>query len=122
MKNFYKLYSTLDPVSDTRVWASVDLLALRKNYRTLRSFLKTRLIAVVKADAYGHGAPACVRALLEEGCDFFAVSSLEEAIAVREVCIEVQKQAQILILGYTDVRFAQELADFGLIQTLLSYD
>ncbi len=99
--------------------------ALRANYRTLRADLQARassvrMIAVVKADAYGHGAPACVRALLREGCDFFAVSCIEEAIPVRRVCEEFGRDADILILGYTAPESIPELLRYRLTQTLLS--
>ena len=127
MHNCYRLGSSLANFEPKRAWAEIDLAALRQNYRVLLRRLrmqspKADLIAVVKAEAYGHGAPACVAALLDEGCRFFAVSSLNEAVAVREVCDRKRCDAHILILGYTDVSFAQELADFRLLQTLISYE
>ena len=82
----------------------------------------TRIIAVVKAEAYGHGAPECVRTLLSEGCDFFAVSCIDEAVAVRAVCDGENKQADILILGYTHPSLAPQLWRFNIIQALLSED
>lgn len=82
----------------------------------------TRPIAVVKAEAYGHGAPECVRTLLSEGCDFFAVSCIDEAVAVRVVCDGEHKSADILILGYTQPSLAAQLSRFNIIQTLLSED
>ena len=100
---------------------------MRRNYRMLCETVRaqntsTRVLAVVKADAYGHGAPACVRALLQEGCDFFAVSRLEEAEAVRAVCDGENASADILILGFTPPVLAARLAQKDLIQTLLSED
>ena len=123
MKQLYRPYLSLPEPIHPRTWASVDLRALRHNYRLLCHVIecaerKIRPIAVVKADAYGHGAPACVRALLEEGCDYFAVSCIEEAIAVRRAC--GSRPAEILILGYTDPADAERLARENLIQTLLS--
>ena len=105
----YRLYSSLENADFAQKYAQIDLTSLRENYRMLRDGLLARApalraISVVKADAYGHGAPACVRALLQEGCDFFAVSCLEEAIAVRRACDAVGASAEILILGYTDPR------------------
>ncbi len=98
-----------------RAWAEIDLSALRNNFRLLRDAVKardphTRLIAVVKADAYGHGLSACVRALLEEGCDAFAVFRADEAFLVRSVCWEEKKDARILVLGYSDPSQAVSLA------------
>ena len=110
-----------------KTWAEIDLGALRSNYLLLRDTFcapngDTRLIAVVKAEAYGHGAPECVRTLLTEGCDFFAVSCIDEAVAVRAVCDGENKSADILILGYTHPMLASQLARFNIIQTLLSED
>ena len=121
----YRLFSALPESDRHRVWAEIDLNTLRNNYRTLRNMIQeksplTRAVAVVKADAYGHGSPACVKALLDEGCDFFAVASIEEAVAVRRVCDEKHGDATILILGYTYPEYAGELAAFRLTQTVLS--
>ena len=124
MKKAYQLYDSLTFSASAPTRATVDLEALRTNYRLLGSRLteKVRPIAVVKADAYGHGAPACVEALAAEGCDFFAVSCLGEAREVRKACIRIGHRADVLILGYTDPTNARELADLDVIQALLSPD
>ncbi len=127
MEHSYKLYSSLADLEQTKTWAEIDLGALRHNYRLLRDTVtasspRTRILAVVKAEAYGHGAPECVRVLLDEGCDFFAVSCIDEAVAVRTVCDAEQKHADILILGYTQPSLAIQLSRFNIIQTLLSED
>lgn len=121
----YRLYSSLERLSCSPKRAWIDLDALRRNWRVLCRLLDqnpspARPIAVVKADAYGHGAPQCVRALLEVGCDFFAVSCIEEAIAVREVTKEADLNADILILGYTPLSQVPILSEQDLIQTLSS--
>ena len=105
--------------------ARIDLDALVQNWRTLCRLLTeqeptARPIAVVKADAYGHGAPQCVQALLEAGCVFFAVSCIEEALAVRQVTREANQHADVLILGYTPLSQASVLAKEDLIQSLSS--
>lgn len=121
----YRLYSSLDTENVYKCRALIDADALRGNYARLRRYVSRRtaprVIAVVKADAYGHGAPACVSALLDEACDFFAVACPEEAIAVRKICRAHGHFADILILGYTDPSLAPMLAQFELIPTLLSY-
>ena len=104
--------------------AEIDVSALQSNYRACLERLQqtaphTRVISVVKADGYGHGDSTCVCALLDAGCDFFAVSCLEEALRVRE---QVADKADILILGYTPPQFAAQLAELDLIQALLSPD
>ena len=105
--------------------AEIDLGVLGQNFqaclqKTNASSPTARILAVVKADAYGHGTEPCVRALLEAGCDFFAVSCIEEALAVRSVCRDEKKETDILILGYTPPQYARELTENNLIQTLLS--
>ena len=114
-----RAYENLPLPELPRSWAEINLEALRQNYRTLCKTLQKRTdpIAVVKADAYGHGMAACAKALAGEGCSRFAVSCLEEGIALRRA---LGKTAQILILGYTDPAMAARIAEFDLSQTLLS--
>lgn len=78
-------------------WVEVDLWALRSNYRAARNSLEGDLpvLAVVKANAYGHGAVRVSRALLEEGASVLGVATVEEARELRESGIE----GRILILG-----------------------
>ena len=59
-------------------WAEVDLSAIAHNYREIRKRIgkKTKLCAVIKADAYGHGAVAVARIALDEGADYLAVATL----------------------------------------------
>ena len=125
MESVYRLYSSLPQTEQEKNRAEIDLDALRYNYRYLSGVVikqnpDVRFIAVVKAEAYGHGAPQCVSALLDEGCDFFAVSSIDEAVAVRKICDERQKNADILILGYTSPSLTFQLVRYDIIQTLLS--
>lgn len=120
MYPFY-LYTDMPKLTEHKVIAEIDTAALKSNYLTLAGLTPgTRHICVVKADAYGHTCEICVPTLLDAGCDFFAVSCIEEALVVRKICRENQKHADILILGYTDCRQAIELASNGIIQTLLS--
>ncbi len=80
-------------------WLEISRRALTNNVRQLRSRLApgTMLMAVVKANAYGHGAAETSRTLQAAGADHFAVATLAEAIEVREAGI----QRPILVLGYT---------------------
>jgi alanine racemase len=68
-----------------RAWATIDLDALRHNVTVLRRLVApASLCAVVKADAYGHGAPEAARAVLEAGATGLAVALVEEAVQLRE--------------------------------------
>ncbi|MBQ3865975.1 MAG: alanine racemase [Clostridia bacterium] len=99
-----------------RTWAEVDLDALRENWRIYRKLVSPRdVMAVVKADAYGHGAVPVARALWEEGARSFAVAAPEEGRALREAGIG----GEILILGYTAPEDAAELFALDLTQTVV---
>ncbi len=73
-------------------WAEVSLSALRENYRTVRDYVGrgVTVCAVVKAYGYGHGAVECSRALEQEGATWLGVTSLDEAIPLREEGIETR--------------------------------
>jgi alanine racemase len=77
----------LSRVATRPTWADVSLTTLRQNFRTVQKHVgaKVTVCAVVKADAYGHGAVECSRALEAEGARWLGVTSLDEAIPLREV-------------------------------------
>lgn len=85
------------PDLERRTWLNVDLDAIVSNYHEITGKLgeTCRMIAVVKADAYGLGAVPIARELEKEGCDYFAVSCLEEALELRRAGI----RSRILVLG-----------------------
>ncbi len=91
-----------------RTWIDVNLDALKYNYETIENMLSPgcKIIAVVKADAYGHGVENAVKEFSACGCGWFAVSNLEEAMQVRSA----NEDCSILILGYTPPEYAQTLA------------
>ena len=102
-----------------RAWAEVSLAQLRKNVEIIKGLNSppTEIMAVVKADAYGHGDEHIVRCLAEKcGVRYFAVSNLDEAIAVRSFAPD----ADILILGYTPPEYAHEIAMYNIIQGVVS--
>ncbi len=102
-----------------RAWAEVSLPQLRKNVEIIRSLNSgsTEIMAVVKADAYGHGDEHIVRCLANDcGIRYFAVSNLDEAIAVRKFA----PQGEILILGYTPPEYAHEISMYNIIQGVVS--
>ena len=70
-----------------RCWAEIDLAALERNLGLIRAALPRRIkyIAVVKADAYGHGFHQTVTRLMQAGADMFAVANIEEAKQIEEI-------------------------------------
>lgn len=100
----------------SRAWRETDLSALAHNARKIQSALAPgcRLMAVVKANAYGHGALPVARRLEAMGIDSFAVACLEEGIALRRSGI----QGTILILGYTLPGLTPQLHRWKLTQTV----
>ncbi len=116
----YYLYADMPKLYKHKTVAEIDGAALAHNFKLLSSYSpNARRICVVKADAYGHTSDICVRRLLLEGCDFFAVSCIEEAILVRSICKDEKKNADILILGYTECTQAPILAENDIIQAVL---
>lgn len=81
------------------VWIEVDLDAIKKNIRAIRRHIpnKSKIMAVVKANAYGHGSVEVARQALESGASELAVASVEEGIVLRRAGIT----APILVLGFT---------------------
>lgn len=108
------------PRPGSRAWREVDLEALAHNARILRRALPPEgtLMAVVKADAYGHGAVPAARCLQKTGVRAFAVACLTEGIALRRAGI----RGCILILGYTDPAEAPLLARWRLTQVVVDLD
>lgn len=86
-----------------RTWADIHLDHLTENYRQICDRVhtispETKVLSVVKSNAYGHGAVQAAKALSAEGTDFFAVATALEAVELREAGIE----EPILVLGYVD--------------------
>ena len=99
-----------------RVTAKVDLDAIRHNYNAIRQKLpaKVKMMGVIKADAYGHGALPVARELVEQGIDMFGVATIEEGISLRKNGV----QTPILILGFTGREDYPALLTFDLAQTV----
>ncbi len=96
-------------------WASVDLDALGRNARRLqRRIDPARLLAVVKADAYGHGADRVARRLEAEGVEGFAVAFAAEGVALREAGVE----SLVLVLGPAQRAELDSYARYSLTPTI----
>lgn len=100
-----------------RAWTEIDIGNLIHNARALRCALPEAcgIMAVVKADAYGHGGVEAARALSREGVSAFAVATIDEGAALRRNGIG----GEILILGFTDPLRAPELSRLRLSQTIV---
>ena len=103
-----------------RSWVEIDLNAVAHNYQIYGSLISDdkKIMAVVKADAYGHGDIPVAKKLQELGCRNFAVSNIAEGIGLRKAGIE----GQILVLGYTPISCTNELLEYDITQALLSED
>ena len=96
-------------------WAEIDLGALRHNVATLAAHIgPQQLWAVVKADAYGHGAIECARVALQSGAHGLCVALVQEGIALRQSGIN----APILIMSEQPAEQHRDIIQYGLIATL----
>ena len=103
----------------SRCWAEVDLSQLVQNYRNALAHLKdgTQLICVLKADAYGLGAPMTAKRLWQEGQRFFAVASYNEAAQLRRALPE----CEVLILGLAGDAQLERAIEEGMLLTVFSH-
>lgn len=106
--------------SESRAWLEIDLSKVQHNIDEVHKLIPstTKIMGIVKANAYGHGDVAVAKALQKAGVDFFGVSSVDEGIHLRENGIE----DPILILGYTPPRHFHHVIENNLIQTFLSLE
>lgn len=104
--------------TEKRSWIEIDLDQLSVNYLSYKKLLPkgTQIMAVIKADAYGHGDVHTAKWLSTLGCRLFAVSNIDEAVGLREAGIE----GEILILGYTSPKYARIIYCQNLTQTIVS--
>lgn len=100
-------------------WAEVDLDAVRHNVRALAAVAApARLLAVVKADAYGHGAVPVARAALEAGASWLGVALVEEGIELRDADID----ARVLVLSQPSPTAADAIVEHGFTPVVYTRD
>lgn len=99
----------------------IDLTALKSNVSYLKSKTDSAILAVVKADAYGHGLIPCAKAAIEAGADWLGVALLEEAIALREAGISAPILAWLLPPGENYERAVAKEIDLG-VSSLAAFD
>ena len=108
--------------------AYINMTALENNYRAIEKIVsenaekKPRIIAVVKADAYGHGIENVAKALGDAGCDMYAVSSEEEAVELREVEEKNGRMPDILILSRISPENVADMIEKNITAAVTSYD
>ena len=102
-----------------RSFAKIDLTAIKENFIALKGCISdgTKTMAIVKANAYGHGAVRVAK-LLENMADYFAVADIQEALELRENGIK----NPILILSYTSSYHYEELVANNIISTIYSLE
>ncbi len=102
------------------VWAEIDLKAISHNVSELRRITckEAKLMAVVKADGYGHGAIEIANEALKSGAECLGVARIEEGIELRKAGIGVP----IMVFGYTPMAFIDKLMAFQLIQSASTTD
>jgi len=101
-----------------RAWAEIDLNKLERNVNIFRAGLlgDTELMTVVKANAYGHGDRQICAKLSELGIKYYGVITLDEGINARRTI----KSGEILVLGYVPPEYAEEIAQYDLVQGVVS--
>ena len=102
------------------VWAEVNLKAIENNIVQLRGIVDkhVRFMAVVKANAYGHGIIEVAKCAADSGADALGVAKINEAMCLRQAGLDLP----ILIFGFTPLSFAKDLVAYDLTQTVYSYE
>lgn len=119
MWNRYKPKKAKHTADTDRAYLEIDLNNLEHNVKALKRAMpqKCELMAVVKAEAYGHGLYEITTHLNKIGVKAFAVATIDEGIKLRQYGV----LGEILILGYTAPARAKELRKYDLTQTLIDY-
>lgn len=105
---------------DKRTWAEVDLDAIAHNIKEIRKITNpdVGIMAVVKADAYGHGFLEVTKTLLENGADRLAVAVLREGVQLRSRGVTVP----ILILGASGEETVEDLINHNITPSVFTYE
>lgn len=110
----------MKPISYRDTWAEISLDDIKSNFLQFRQHVKqpTKIMAVVKADGYGHGAVEIAKTTIQMGADYLAVALLDEAITLREAGIT----DPILVLGYTPSRSVKEAITQSITLTVFDHE
>jgi len=99
-------------------WLEIDLSAIQSNIQLLKQMTRNKIMAVVKANAYGHGMPDVVRAAHEAGVEWFGVARIEEALQV----LDNAPGARVLVMGYTPPQMVAEAVRRHITLAVYDYD
>lgn len=107
-------------MNSSLIWSEIDLNAVSHNVRELRRITGAgaRLMAVVKANGYGHGSVEIAQTALENGAAYLGVARMEEGLVLRRAGIA----APILVLGYTPPEHGKTLVAENLTQTVYAFE
>ena len=107
-------------MSTRPTWVEISLSQLTENYRVIRKHVgaERAIMAIVKADAYGHGLPEVARALSRAGADWFGVASADEGVELRQLGIT---QPILLLTGFWEGE-QSALTDYDLVPAIYSED
>ena len=105
---------------DRWAWIEIDLSAVRHNVKAFKAQLNrgVKMMCVVKADAYGHGAAQCAKAMQSVGADQFAVATVDEGVELR--CSGIENP--ILVLSEPPVTSIPDLVRFGIMPSVYTVD
>ena len=101
-----------------RTWAEINLNSIEYNFRNIKNKLSenTKILCVLKADAYGHGAEFLVKEYEKLGADWYGVSNIDEAVQLRNA----GAKKPILIFGYTNPEMVETLNKYDISQAVFS--
>lgn len=104
----------------SRCWVEISKEAVRTNLKNMIEYLdgRSKVIAVVKADCYGHGRDPIVKEMLDAGINDFAVATLNEALSLREI---VRSDSSILVLGYVEKENWLIAHEKNIVMTVCNY-
>lgn len=103
-----------------RAWLEIDLTKVAHNVNEMHRILPkhTKIMGIVKDNAYGHGDIEMAKALEACGVDFFGLSTMEEVVRLREAGIT----SNMMLLSYTPLAYFDDLIQYNVIQTVVSYE
>ncbi len=102
----------------SRAWIEIDSEKLKENYKKVADFIApSKVMAIAKAEAYGHGAEQFCKALNEVGCEAFAVAAPSEAIELRKKGVK----GLIFVMGYTMPELAPLICEYDITVSAVSY-